>query len=217
MDEIFANRRNRLRRMIAETGMESVTRFAEHFGYSRAQVSQYLSETYNDGRSLGERAARGIEERAGYPSGWLDRSSNDDNAPSKVSDTEAVTPVVIMGNATGLEMSEFERVTGELEVASVCGTTAYALIFKGSGGRPRFRSGDALIIDPRAEVGGGDDVIVSFTGGGMRILEFLWERDGEVTFGHANSDGPPVTFPKADVTALQRIVMIIPRASIRQR
>lgn len=78
---IHENRRARLQRMIDEFGDGTVARFAERLGYDRAQIAQYLSPSYNEGNSIGERAARRLEQAAGYPPGWLDSTSSLIGAP----------------------------------------------------------------------------------------------------------------------------------------
>lgn len=71
---IYATRRAQLKICIDQRALGNIAAFAEAFGYDRAQISQYLSESYNHGRSMGERAARALEEKTSLPSGWLDRS-----------------------------------------------------------------------------------------------------------------------------------------------
>lgn len=44
---------------------------------SEARLSQLLSETYRDGKSFGEKAARKVEKMIGKPTLWLDRLNAD--------------------------------------------------------------------------------------------------------------------------------------------
>lgn len=74
-DQVYATRRSQLRRLIAMRTGGNASAFAKEMGYSRAQISQFMSATYNDGRSIGERAARAIEDVASVPFGWLDQST----------------------------------------------------------------------------------------------------------------------------------------------
>lgn len=69
---VYANRRAQLRTLIDHRSAGNIAAFADQFGYSRSRVSQFLSDTYNEGRSIGERAARALEEAAVLPFGWLD-------------------------------------------------------------------------------------------------------------------------------------------------
>lgn len=71
--DIHVVRRARLRMLIDQRAAGNIAAFADQFGYSRSRVSQFLSDTYNEGRSIGERAARALEEVVGVPFGWLDQ------------------------------------------------------------------------------------------------------------------------------------------------
>lgn len=76
---VYDNRRTQLQILVDQRCAGSLAAFAELYGYDRSQISQYLSESYNHGRSMGERAARSLEEKAGLPSGWLDRGDDADD------------------------------------------------------------------------------------------------------------------------------------------
>lgn len=58
---IYENRRKWLEHWIAQAGGRP--EFMKTYGYTRAQIAQYLSEGYNDGRSIGDVAARRIEKK----------------------------------------------------------------------------------------------------------------------------------------------------------
>jgi hypothetical protein len=53
-----------------------VAKFGAEIGCAGSRIHQFLSSDYNHGRSIGELAARQIEERAGLPYGWLDLVEN---------------------------------------------------------------------------------------------------------------------------------------------
>lgn len=72
--DIHVTRRGQLRMLIEQRAAGNIAAFADQFGYSRSRVSQFLSDTYNEGRSIGERAARALEESAGLAAGWLDQA-----------------------------------------------------------------------------------------------------------------------------------------------
>ena len=74
--DIHAVRRTKLRALIDQRTAGNIAAFADQFGYSRSRVSQFLSDTYNEGRSIGERAARALEELVGVPFGWLDQAAD---------------------------------------------------------------------------------------------------------------------------------------------
>ncbi len=85
LTDIHVTRRAQLRMLIEQRAAGNIAAFADQFGYSRSRVSQFLSDTYNEGRSIGERAARALEEVAGVPFGWLDQASGDARKFSAVS------------------------------------------------------------------------------------------------------------------------------------
>lgn len=68
-----ANRRARLKQLIAErVGSGNMAAFAREYGYSRSQIGQYVSETYNGGFSMGEGVVEKLEVACGLPDGWFD-------------------------------------------------------------------------------------------------------------------------------------------------
>lgn len=71
-------RRERLQEMITLTTKGNRGQFAELVGKAASQISDMLSAN----KSFGEKVARQIEERAGYPLGWLDQAP----VPSGVAD-----------------------------------------------------------------------------------------------------------------------------------
>lgn len=75
-------RRQRLRQLIDERTNGNAAEFGRRYGYERAQVSQFLSGTYNKGRSIGENAAAELERRVGVQPGWLDIPQGPDEAPA---------------------------------------------------------------------------------------------------------------------------------------
>ena len=56
--DIHVTRRAQLRLLIEQRAAGNIAAFADQFGYSRSRVSQFVSDTYNEGRSIGERAAQ---------------------------------------------------------------------------------------------------------------------------------------------------------------
>jgi len=82
-------RRSRLEILIGEAYDGSALSFAEKVGISKSQVYQFLSTTYNDGKSIGERAARNIEAKAGLQFGWLDQVGCDARVPASLMPRES--------------------------------------------------------------------------------------------------------------------------------
>lgn len=72
----YENRRKRLRRLIEERADGNQAAFGRMYGYERSQISQYLSATYNKGRSPGGNVIDDLEEKLGLPPGWFDIDDN---------------------------------------------------------------------------------------------------------------------------------------------
>lgn len=85
LDELSARRRARLQQLIDQESGGNVTQFADARAYSRSAMYQFLSPNYNNGRSIGEAAARSLEHRCGLPFGWLDQDD--------ATEGDAVNPV----------------------------------------------------------------------------------------------------------------------------
>lgn len=69
---IYETRRNNLRLLIDQKANGNMAEFGRLIGKERAQIKQYLSSDYNEGRSIGERVARDIEKKAGVAPYALD-------------------------------------------------------------------------------------------------------------------------------------------------
>lgn len=70
----YANRRARLLRLIDEQANGNKAEFGRRYGYTRAQIGQYVSETYNEGRTPGEGVIEKLEDKIGLPPGWFDQT-----------------------------------------------------------------------------------------------------------------------------------------------
>jgi len=70
--EKYENRRKRLRRLIDERANGNQAAFGRMYGYERSQISQYLSASYNKGRSPGGNVIDDLEDKLGLPPGWFD-------------------------------------------------------------------------------------------------------------------------------------------------
>lgn len=95
--EVYDTRRARLRLLIDERAGGSQRAFAKELGYTRSNIFNFLSPIYNHGRSIGERAARKLEHKAGLAYGWLDQELPAGRAPTPRSvadiDVDQLPPV----------------------------------------------------------------------------------------------------------------------------
>jgi hypothetical protein len=76
-------RRKRLLELVDERADGNKAAFGRLYDYDRAQISQFLSRTYNGGNSMGEKAVTEMERRLGLPPGWFDRPETDATWPFK--------------------------------------------------------------------------------------------------------------------------------------
>src|SRR5450830_656613 len=204
--DVYTRRRAKLALMVDQMNQGNIASFARDYGYSRAQISQFLSTTYNGGRSIGERAARTIERKAGSEPGWLDEplSKGELDLLDGLSTAElrVISDRPIPGDVTPYaSAAQFTRIwlngvlapmkTGFIDQVSQLNTspTRYLDFFanadstvavqvKGSMLRPRFKNGEYLVFSGR-ELKPGDDAMVTFSDDRIAILQFLYERDGE--------------------------------------
>lgn len=70
--DIYDNRRQWLAHWIQTLVNGDRAEFERQYGYSRSQVAQFLSRTYQDGRSIGDIAARRLEKKLGFPDRTMD-------------------------------------------------------------------------------------------------------------------------------------------------
>lgn len=234
--DIFETRRTRLKMLIERTAKGNVAAFASKYGYSRSQISQYLSETYNEGRSIGERAARLLEAKTAIQDGWLDHSINTvqsfifDATSGALTDTKTLTiesasdpnssnlitrNIPLAGIVAPLEFGVVEihdvpKAKDQKFVEYYSSVSdAYALLVRGSGLRPRAKSGEYLAIEPSTKPVPGDDVFVRFADGSQMILQFLYVREDELTFGDVNEQEPTATVPEYDIVSIGVVAAIL--------
>lgn len=220
--DIFETRRKQLTELVDVYTQGNLSVFAERFGYSRAQISQYLSETYNDGRSMGERAARALEKKLGLHQGFLDEipkplskppvSSRPDRGNRRIQPRFMVTGTKEMRGFVDLVNipADDERVRLELPSAS---DSAFGLAVYGSGLRPRAKSGEFLIVDPAVAPSPGDDVFLRLdptqNEAPNMVVQFLYQKDQEMTFGHLNESGPSLSISLNEVQSVETIIAIL--------
>lgn len=118
--DIHEIRRNNLRQLVDSIAEGNMARFGQKIGKERAQVAQYLSPTYNGGRSIGERVARSIEVELDLDVGLLDRVP--DNNSSKASQFQQTSkdwplPAIPRERIESLDPAKLERLQGAIALA----------------------------------------------------------------------------------------------------
>ncbi len=236
---IYAIRRARLRLLIDNVAGGNISAFAGKFDYSRSRMSQYLSETYNDGRSIGERAARSLEQYAGIPSGWMDRSLGEADTRENLSpailneDFPAVlepTSGALIARNILVKATLLAQEAGSIRIVDIPGNVsarflqfhsrdpnAYALLVRGNKLRPRVKSGEFLIVEPNAYAVPGDDVLITLANGGHLVAQLLYSfpNDEETTFGDVNENAPTTLLTKAEIVSIDLISAISRTATLQ--
>ena len=224
--DTFDVRRKRLQALIAETSA-SIADFAEKHEYSRAQISQYVSPAYNGGRSIGERAARALEQRVGLPAGYLDLPASENRyetfedrirgeAEARVAyeaSKERIHPIKIIGWAEP-DDSGTVTVLPDPKAAPTgmlsADPRAYALRIKGASLRPRYKSGEIITLEPSSVPHPGDDVLLEANDGKKFLAQYLYRRNNELTFGHVNElNGNSVVYEES-IRSIAVVTAILP-------
>ncbi|WP_061301622.1 S24 family peptidase [Janthinobacterium agaricidamnosum] len=236
--DIFAIRRHRLRSLINKIADGNISFFAAQFNYSRSQISQYLSKTYNDGRSIGERVARTIEERTSIANGWLDQHPQQNLQEGVSDDTgemEEDFPFVLKPEdgqlikrnllVKGIILPKGEDVIQFKNPGDDFGSKylefhsrdplAYALLVRGNKLRPRVKSGEFLVIEPSGEPLPGDDVVLRLQDGEFYVMQLLYQRGDEVAFGNLNEIGPPALVLEGEIVTMELITAIARTATLK--
>ncbi|WP_250533497.1 S24 family peptidase [Caballeronia sp. AZ10_KS36] len=225
--DTFALRRIKLKQLVDTLAKGNVRVFAARFGYAPAQISQYLSSTYNEGRSMGERAARALEKRVNVPQGWLDQpiepipsdhpraayAAADHVASENVGLAFRRIPVLFTAhlNENGLVHLEPTSEDGPERFVEFVSrdTNTYAVQIKGQMLKPRIRNNEFLIIEPSLEPAPGDDVLVKYINDESVVMQFLYKRGSEWTFGPLNETGPNVSCDESEIVSAATITAVV--------
>ena len=167
---IYAIRRANLQALIDEYAAGNAAEFARLVERERSQIGQYLSSTYNQGRSIGERVARSIEKKLAIPSGYLD-ASHAKGSRSNVTDGPALrerVPLIswVQAGHWCEAMDPFEP--GDAEDWLFCpvnhGSSTFALRVRGVSMEPKYRDGAIIYIDPDRSADHLSNVVVRIAG-----------------------------------------------------
>lgn len=118
--DIHEIRRRNLRQLVDSVAEGNMAKFGQMIGKERSQVAQYLSPTYNGGRSIGERVARSIEIELEVDVGLLDRtpgSALDNSRQSQQASKDWPLPAIPRERIESLEPAKLERLQGAIALA----------------------------------------------------------------------------------------------------
>lgn len=238
--DIYARRRARLALLVEERAGGNIAEFARAYGYSRSQISQFLSETYNGGRSIGERAARTIDERTGNPPGWLDLqlSENERVALSRPFSTaelrvatDTTQPIDSLPTAPYLDRinilaaltTNSEGVVDSYDEIDqskywkrryldfYSAKNTFAVQVKSASLSPRIKKGEFIVVEDGTWGRPGDEVFVQFEDERKAVFQLLYEREGECTFGSVVDGAIALTVKEDEITAMGIIVSVFNR------
>lgn len=233
--DIYALRRTRLALMVESYSKGNIAAFAKRYGYSRAQISQFLSEAYNGGRSIGERAARTLEKRCETPPGYLDMPLSDGEqklldrpfstaelrvivGSPRASDSdplatnETVARPYIQGTLSPSKdgfIEVWEPVNpGNIKYLGVFveSDSYVALRIATSALRPRFKNGEYILAGSKRQPQPGDDVIVQFKDERVALRQLLYIRDNEIALGSVIDATPSIVVPMDEIDFISVIV-----------
>lgn len=84
--------------------------------------------------------------------------------------------------------------------------SAYAIQVETDDYRPRYKRRELLIVDPKALVEPGDEVLAKFQDGRIVPLVFNWRKGGIVQFVDINESGRPFTAQDSEILEFPRII-----------
>lgn len=147
--------------------------FARHYDLDTA----YLSQLLNGHRNIGEKAARNLEKKIGWPAMHMDRMlvmSDEEqfeaslalvDTPPSLQKTYNEVPLIshVQAGLWKESVNSYEPGAGQdfLPTHIGLGPDAFALSICGESMLPDFREGDLVIIDPGISPGPGDFVVAS--------------------------------------------------------
>lgn len=182
---IYAIRRANLQALIDRHAGGNAAEFARLVERERSQIGQYLSATYNQGRSIGERVARSIEEKLSIPTGYLDKNLS--HSVNKAGYTTRLEPNTAEGPVMRTRVPLISWVQaghwceaidpfapGDAEDWLFCpanhSSSTFALRVRGVSMEPKYRDGAIIYVDPERSADHLSNVIVRM------------EDEAEVTF-----------------------------------
>lgn len=209
METSSERRRRKLAELCDQRGIKNI---AERAGLSPASLDQIIKGVLlppkKDGsrspRSLGDDAARKIEDAEHLGRGWFDESpsasaqfvksvttGNADNSLKKSSlvfaGKVATSKIKVAGMAMlGLD-GFFDEIPGDAaDSAGVVDAmsddpAAYALCIRGDAGFPAIRDGEYIVVEPHLKASPSDRVVIVLRNGRTMLQELIIERPESIT------------------------------------
>lgn len=187
-------RRERLATMIQEKTQGNKAVFAQLVGKKASQISDMLSGS----KSFGEKVARDIERKTGYPERWLD---GDVSMPAPERPPGKVPLLTWQQLGQALQTQELEWIA---TVASVT-PHMFALRVEGESMEPRCPPGTILIVDPDREATHGNYVIAR---DGVECTFKQYVKDGSDWYLKPLNDRYPVKRFRTEMSICGVVVLM---------
>jgi transcriptional regulator with XRE-family HTH domain len=94
---------------------------------------------------------------------------------------------------------------------------AYALRIRGDAFHPRYRAGECLILSAAEDKVQGADALVQITLGPLILMQWNWERDGDVQLLPLSEPGRPMTLSSESLSWAHRVLAVVGQDSITKR
>ena len=93
---------------------------------------------------------------------------------------------------------------------------AYALRIRGDGFHPRYRAGEALLLSAVEDLVQGADVLLQIEAGPLVLMQFNWEKDGDVQLLPLGDLGRPMTVPRDQVAWSHRVLATLQGDTVKK-
>lgn len=173
-------------------------------GTSPKYFSQIVSEKTD--ADMGADVARRLEVAYNKPYGWMDR---DHEALQEEASGVPVVGRVRAGAERHYLEYEYPVGHGDGRVGYASkDKNAYAVKVEGESMMPRIRPGEYVVAEPGKPYHPGDDVLVSTVTGLKMVKQFLYARDGSVTFDSVNTTYERIVLPATEIASIHFIAAI---------
>lgn len=169
-------------------------------------------------RWLHSRTARDICDKLNLPKDYFDNDIPDGyiiSASAKEGTIPSGKYVSLIGELrekNGDYVSLIENTDAEQDVKLIAITnddTAYCLQVVGDHLRPRYRSGQNLLLSPKSLPMPSDDVLVKLVNGDTLIKEFFWSQNGTTSLGSLKENTRPTTYRNDQIEYMHPIKSVV--------
>ncbi len=185
--------------------------------------ASYLSQLLNGHRSLGDKAAKNLEDKIGLTGGTLlmpARSAQEGLTPEINQGASLINrfrraPIhgVAQLNQDGM-WDELLSTVGWVDVPA-SDPTVYAIRVKGDMLAPAIRNGWVLWCEPQHMLVPGEYVVVKRIGGKAMIKELLYANDTEVSLMSINDTYGRLTIARDEIETIHYVGGIVPPSQVK--